>query len=226
MARASIVGWAHTPFGKLEDPDVESLMARVSGEALAHAGVGPGGCRRDLCRRHEQRLFEAGLRGRAGCARPARPGSRSGNTRRERLCDRLGRPLHGVGLHRERPGTHCPGGRRREDDREAVVETSDILLSASYQEGGSRHRRRLRGCIRADCPGLFPAVRRPQRGACPHLREEPQEWRLEPLRANAPGLWLRVLQRRVREESLCGGAAPAHRLLADLRRRRCARRCR
>ncbi len=40
MTRASIVGWAHTPFGKLEDPDVESLMARVSGEALAHAGVG------------------------------------------------------------------------------------------------------------------------------------------------------------------------------------------
>ena len=41
MARACIVGWAHTPFGKLEDPDVESLMARVSGEALTHAGVGP-----------------------------------------------------------------------------------------------------------------------------------------------------------------------------------------
>ena len=41
MARASIVGWAHSPFGKLEDPDVESLMARVSGEALAHAGIGP-----------------------------------------------------------------------------------------------------------------------------------------------------------------------------------------
>jgi acetyl-CoA C-acetyltransferase len=40
MARGCIVGWAHTPFGKLEDPDVESLMARVSGEALAHAGLG------------------------------------------------------------------------------------------------------------------------------------------------------------------------------------------
>jgi acetyl-CoA C-acetyltransferase len=39
MTRACIVGWAHTPFGKLEDPDVESLMARVSGEALSHAGV-------------------------------------------------------------------------------------------------------------------------------------------------------------------------------------------
>ena len=41
MARAFIVGWAHTPFGELEDPDVESLTARVSGEALKHAGVGP-----------------------------------------------------------------------------------------------------------------------------------------------------------------------------------------
>ncbi|GJE61256.1 acetyl-CoA acetyltransferase [Methylobacterium trifolii] len=40
MTRACIVGWAHTPFGKLEDPDVESLIARVSGEALAHAGLG------------------------------------------------------------------------------------------------------------------------------------------------------------------------------------------
>ena len=39
MTRASIVGWAHTPFGKLEDPDVESLMARVTGAALQHAGV-------------------------------------------------------------------------------------------------------------------------------------------------------------------------------------------
>lgn len=39
MTRASIVGWAHTPFGKLDDPDVEHLMARVSGAALDHAGV-------------------------------------------------------------------------------------------------------------------------------------------------------------------------------------------
>ena len=39
MTEAAIVGWAHTPFGKLEEPDVEGLIARVSGEALAHAGV-------------------------------------------------------------------------------------------------------------------------------------------------------------------------------------------
>ncbi|MCQ4159351.1 acetyl-CoA acetyltransferase [Roseomonas sp. GC11] len=36
---AAIIGWAHTPFGRLEDPDVESLMARVTGAALRHAGV-------------------------------------------------------------------------------------------------------------------------------------------------------------------------------------------
>jgi acetyl-CoA C-acetyltransferase len=38
---AAIVGWAHTPFGKLNDENVESLIVRVAGEALSHAGVAP-----------------------------------------------------------------------------------------------------------------------------------------------------------------------------------------
>lgn len=42
MTEACIVGWAHLPFGKLEDPDVESLIARVAGEAVADAGIAPG----------------------------------------------------------------------------------------------------------------------------------------------------------------------------------------
>src|SRR5215218_8178331 len=37
---ASIVGWAHTPFGKLDQESVESLIVRVTNEALAHAGIG------------------------------------------------------------------------------------------------------------------------------------------------------------------------------------------
>ena len=37
---ASIVGWAHTPFGKLDNETVESLIVRAAGEALAHARVG------------------------------------------------------------------------------------------------------------------------------------------------------------------------------------------
>jgi acetyl-CoA C-acetyltransferase len=38
---ACIVGWAHTPFGKLENETVESLIVRVTAEALEHAGIGP-----------------------------------------------------------------------------------------------------------------------------------------------------------------------------------------
>ena len=38
---AAMVGWAHTPFGKLGEETVESLVARVANEAMADAGVGP-----------------------------------------------------------------------------------------------------------------------------------------------------------------------------------------
>lgn len=38
---AAIIGWAHTPFGKLSEESVESLIVRVTGEALADAGVAP-----------------------------------------------------------------------------------------------------------------------------------------------------------------------------------------
>jgi acetyl-CoA C-acetyltransferase len=38
---ACIVGWAHTPFGKLDGETVESLIVRVATQALADAGVGP-----------------------------------------------------------------------------------------------------------------------------------------------------------------------------------------
>ncbi len=36
---ACIVGWAHTPFGKLEEPDVEALIERVAGAAIEDAGI-------------------------------------------------------------------------------------------------------------------------------------------------------------------------------------------
>ena len=36
---ACIVGWAHTPFGKLSGETVESLVVRVASEALADAGI-------------------------------------------------------------------------------------------------------------------------------------------------------------------------------------------
>ena len=42
MPEACIVGWAHSLFGKLDDPDIESLIGRVAGAAIADAGIAPG----------------------------------------------------------------------------------------------------------------------------------------------------------------------------------------
>ncbi len=41
MTEACIVGWAHSPFGKLEDPDIEALIGRVAGAAIEDAGIAP-----------------------------------------------------------------------------------------------------------------------------------------------------------------------------------------
>ncbi len=38
---ACIVGWSHTPFGKHENDDVESLIGRVAVQAMEDAGIGP-----------------------------------------------------------------------------------------------------------------------------------------------------------------------------------------
>ena len=36
-----IVGWAHTPFGRLDTESVESLIVRVATDAIADAGIAP-----------------------------------------------------------------------------------------------------------------------------------------------------------------------------------------
>ncbi|GAA4228890.1 acetyl-CoA C-acetyltransferase [Sagittula marina] len=41
MQDPQIVGWGHTPFGKSDHPDTESLMAAAVAEALDHAGITP-----------------------------------------------------------------------------------------------------------------------------------------------------------------------------------------
>jgi acetyl-CoA C-acetyltransferase len=42
MTHPHIVGWAHTPFGKLEEPDIEALFARVARAAIEDAGIDAG----------------------------------------------------------------------------------------------------------------------------------------------------------------------------------------
>src|SRR6201991_2311546 len=39
---ASIVGWAHTPFGKFDAETVEGLVVRVANDALTDAGISAG----------------------------------------------------------------------------------------------------------------------------------------------------------------------------------------
>ena len=39
---ACIIGWAHTPFGKLADETVESLITKVARQAIEHAGLEAG----------------------------------------------------------------------------------------------------------------------------------------------------------------------------------------
>ncbi|MBV8455751.1 MAG: thiolase domain-containing protein, partial [Acetobacteraceae bacterium] len=39
MTEACIIGWAHSPFGKLDDPDIESLIGSVAGAVIADAGI-------------------------------------------------------------------------------------------------------------------------------------------------------------------------------------------
>lgn len=41
MTNPAIVGWAHSPFGKLADPDVETLIDRVAVQAIEDAGLAP-----------------------------------------------------------------------------------------------------------------------------------------------------------------------------------------
>ena len=71
---AAIVGWAHTPFGKLTGESVESLIVRVAGEALADAGIAPKDVDEIVLGQLQRRLLGAGfyrVAGAAGLARSA-----------------------------------------------------------------------------------------------------------------------------------------------------------
>src|SRR5690606_41678747 len=41
MSKASISGWAHSKFGKLDAIDSETLLTEVAREAISHAGLTP-----------------------------------------------------------------------------------------------------------------------------------------------------------------------------------------
>ena len=217
---ACIVGWAHTPFGKLSGESVESLIVRVPAEALADAGVAGRGRRRDRARSFQRRLFGAGFHRRAGAAGLARSALQARDAGRERLRDRFGRRASGYQGDRGARGAHRAGGRRRADDDDAGARDRAQSAESVLRARGSRDRRRLCRHLRQDRRALFPEMGRPVRRAGHDRRQEPQERRRQSLRADAQGPRLRFLPHREREESLRRRPAQAHRLLAGVGRRR------
>ena len=220
---ACIVGWAHSRFGKLEGETLESLIVKVAGEALEHAGIGPddvdeivlghfnaGFSAQDftasLVLQADDRLrFKPATRVENACATGSaavRQGIRAIDARAARI-------VLVVGAEQM---TTTPG-----------PEIGKNLLRASYLPEDGDTPAGFAGVFGKIAQGLFPAPWRPVGRAGDDRRQEPQERRRQSLCADAQGSRLRVLPPGEREEPVRRRAAEAHRLLAGLRRRGRAR---
>ena len=214
-----IVGWAHTPFGRLDGETVESLIVRVANGALADAGIeardvdeivlghfNAGFSAQDftaslVLQASPDLRFKRALRVENACA----TGSAAVHQGLKSIAAKAARVVLVVGVEQMTDDA-------RARDRKKPVES---VLRAR----GGRHRGRLCRDFRQDRRALFPALGRPVRRARHDRGEEPQERRRQSLRATAQGSGLRVLPQRQRQESVRRRAAQAHRLLAGVRRR-------
>ena len=217
---ASIVGWAHTPFGKLDSETVESLIvARRERGARA---------RRRRARRTSTR----------SCSATSTPASRPGLHRRARAAGRATasassrRPASRTPARPARPRSIRASRRSTPDGARIVLvvgveqmtttpgaEIGHNLLNASYLPEDGDTPGGFAGVFGKIAALLLPAPRRPVRRARADRRQEPQERRRQSLRADAQGPRLRLLPRRVRQESVRRRPAEAHRLLPRLGRR-------
>ena len=116
---AAIVGWAHTPFGKLNGESVESLIVRVATEALADAGVAAKDVDEIVLGHFNAGFSRTGFHRRAGAAGLARSALQAGDARRECLRHRFRRRASGHQGDRGAHGAHRAGRRRRADDDDA-----------------------------------------------------------------------------------------------------------
>ncbi len=105
---ACIVGWAHTPFGKLNGETVESLIVRVAGEALADAGIAAKDVDEIVLGHFNAGFSAQDFTAVAGVAGLARSALQARDPRRERLRHRLGRSASGhQGDRRARRRASC-----------------------------------------------------------------------------------------------------------------------
>ena len=161
-----IVGWAHTPFGRLDtetrgEPDRAGRDRRARGRRYRAVGR-----RRDRARALQRRLLGAGLHRLAGAAGLARPALQACDPGRERLRDRFGGRASGPARARGEGGAHRARGRRRADDHDAGprdrTEPAQGVLRAATRptiEGG------FAGVFGKIAAALFPEIRRPVRRA-------------------------------------------------------------
>ncbi len=139
---ACIVGWAHTPFGKRDDETVESLIVRVTREALDHAGIGPEDVDEVVLGHFNAGFspqdFTASLVFQASDAfrfKPATP-------RRECLRHRFGGGASGDQDDRGEARPHGARRRRRADDDDARPRDRQEPPEGLLPARGRRHARR------------------------------------------------------------------------------------
>ena len=212
MARkAYITGWSHSPFGKLEDPDTEALMARVVRPALDHAQVAPGevdgifvgvmnnGFQKQDFQGALVALSEPGL-----ASKPA--------VRVEDACATGSAAIYAaLNFLEAGQGKVALVVGAEKMTAKPTAEIGDILLGASYRKEEAEVEGGFAGIFAPHRASLLPALRRPLRGTGPHRGQEPPQRRAQPLCANAQGFGLRVLQHDLGEEplrrrTLCGAA--------------------
>ena len=221
-----IVGWAHTPFGRLDGETVESLIVRVANGALADAGIdakdvdeivlghfNAGFSAQDftaslVLQASPDLRFKRAVRVENACA----TGSAAVQQGLKAIAAGVGARSCWWSASEQMTTTPAPG------DRKKSVES---LLCAR----GGRHRGRLRRDFRQDRGPLFSALGRPVRRAGDDRGQEPQERRRQPLRADAQGPRLRVLPqssaRRIRSSPV-RSSAPTARWCPTAPRRWCS----
>ena len=218
---ACIVGWAHTPFGRHDGEDVESLIGKVAGAAIADAGVHP----RPTSTRSFSAISMPASRARisrprwscsicrncASSARrasrtPAPPARRRSMPASRAIAAKQARLVLVVGVEKMTDAAGPDVGRN--------------LLKASYVREEAEIGRRLRRHLRPDRPALLPAAWRPVGRARADRRQEPRERRRQSARADPQGPRLRLLPQPSEKNPIVAPPLAAHRLQPGVRWRR------
>ncbi len=187
---ASIVGWAHTPFGKFDTETVESLVVRVATDALADAGISAADVD-EIVLGH----FNAGFSPQdftASLVLQADPQLRfKPATRVENACATGSAAVHqGVRAIASGAARIVLVVGVEQMTRTPSAEIGRNLLRASYLPEDGDTPGGFAGVFGKIAQGIFPEIRRPVRCAGDDRRQEPQERRRQSLRTDAQGFWL------------------------------------